>query len=97
MFDILHPVSGDRLDGVYQARVTRAPAFVVVPELLVSRPETVPPTLLLKVAALVTVPAMAPLLDSSPPLTTAPPLRAPLFVVVPRDRAAHIVVEGSGI
>src|ERR1700682_6495080 len=61
------------------------PALVVVPAVLVSRPDTVPAALLLNVAALLTAPVIVRLFSSVPPVTFAPPLSWPLFVVVPAE------------
>src|SRR5260370_33890341 len=78
-----------------------APALEVVPEGLVSRPDTVLPTLLLKVPEVVNVPVMAALLDSKPALTT--PLSVRAFVAlharvrINEQRPAHLLLPRPAV
>ena len=59
-----------------------APLFVVVPAVLVSRPDTVAPALLLKMPAFDTVPVQVRLLLIVPALETTLPVQMPLLVMV---------------
>ena len=61
------------------------PALVVVPAVLVNRPDTVPPALLLKVAALFTAPVMVAWLSTAPvpEIATVPRIRLLLVTVPP--------------
>src|SRR3954451_16922604 len=60
-----------------------APLLVVVPAVLVSRPDSVAPVLLLKVPAFDTVPVQMPELFNVPVFETTLPVQTPLLVMAP--------------